>query len=55
MGAAVKIKEHDRSIGGDKSVAHRVVCTPDLHVGAVGGIADIEWVAEDDRGVVEAL
>ena len=52
MRAAVEVEHDDRAVGRDEGVAHRVVQAPDLHVGAVGGIAHVDRVADHDAGVV---
>ena len=39
-------------VGRDEGVAHRVVQAPDLHVGAVGGVAEVDRVGDHDAGIV---
>ncbi len=52
MGAAVEIEDDHRPLGRDEGVADRVVQAPDLHVGAVGGVAEVDRIGEDSPGVV---
>ena len=52
MRAAVEVEQDHRPLGRDEGVAHRVVQAPDLHVGAVGGVAQVDRVADHDPGVV---
>ena len=50
--AAVEVEHDHRPVGRDEGVAHRVVQAPDLHVGAVGGVADVDRIGDHDAGVV---
>ena len=52
MRAAVEVEQDDRALGRDEGVAHRVVQAPDLHVGAVGGVAQVDRVADHDAGEI---
>ena len=52
MGAAVEVEHDHRAVGRDEGVAHRIVQAPDLHAGAVGGIADIDRIGDQDAGIV---
>ena len=52
MRAAVEVEHDHRPVGRDEGVARRVVQAPDLHVGAVGGVAHVDRVADHDAGVV---
>ncbi len=52
MRAAVKVEHDHRPLGRDEGVADRVVQAPDLHVGAVGGVADVDRIGDHDAGIV---
>ena len=49
------VEEHDRAFCGDEAVAGRIVRDPELHVGRVGGVADVDGVVEQGAGIVAAL
>ena len=49
------VEQHDRPFGGDEAVAGRVVRDPQLHVGGVGRVADVDGVVEQGAGIVAAL
>ena len=48
------VKNNQRPLGGDKAIAGGVVGNPQLHVGGVGGVANVERVVQDNRGNVAA-
>ena len=50
--AIVKIPKDHRAFGGDEGVAHGVVRAPELHVGGIGRVADVERVVDDDAGEI---
>ena len=45
------VEQHHRTVGGNETVAGRVVRHPQLHVGRVGGVADIDGVVEQGAGI----
>jgi len=49
------VEQHHRPVGGDETMPRRVVRHPQLHVGAVGGVADVDGVVEQGAGIVAAL
>ena len=55
MLAMVIVEEDDRPVGRDETVARRVVRHPKLHVGRVGGVADVDGIVEQGAGIVPAL
>ena len=50
--AAMEVEHDHRPVGRDEGVARRVVQAPDLHVGAVGGVAHVDRIGDHDAGVV---
>ena len=49
------VEQHDRPFGRDEAVAGRVVRDPELHVGGIGRVADVDRVVEQRAGIVAAL
>lgn len=48
MLAAVEIPQHHVPARGDEAGAGGIVCRPQLHIGGVGGVANVQWVEEED-------
>jgi len=55
MLGARELPQDDRPVGADHRVARRVLQRPDLHVGAVGRVADVDRVEEQRRRDVARL
>ena len=49
------VEQHHRAFGGDETMPRRIVRHPQLHVGRVGGVADVDGVVEQGAGIVAAL
>ena len=49
------VEQHDRPFGRDEAMAGVVVRDPQLHVGRIGGVADVDGVVEQGAGIVAAL
>ena len=48
VAAIVEIEHHHGTVHGDEGVARRVVRDPDLHIGGVRGVADVQQVCQYD-------
>ena len=55
MFAALELEHDGRTIGEDERIAQHLVHGPDLHVGIIEGVADIDGIIEQRRGTVLAL
>ena len=51
-GGVLVVPEHHVAVGEHEAGAERVVHVPDLHVGRVGGVADVERVEEQEAAEV---
>ena len=51
-GRILVVPDHHIAIGAEQYRAKRVVGVPKLHVGAVGGIADVEGVKHQHSGII---
>ena len=46
MLARMEFKQDDRTVGRDENAAHRIVRGPQLHVGAIRGVSNVQRVVE---------
>ncbi len=53
--AVLVVPDHHVAVGADQQGAERVVGVPQLHVGAVGGVADVERVGHDQAAVAAGV
>ena len=55
MLAALEVPQDDMAVSRDETGPRRIVGDPELHVGAVGRVADVERIEQEDAGIVAGL